>query len=57
MAKQITNEMVNDFLNGRDPMKHIISMECAYNEDMVNIIFVDDKGVKRVRQEELRPFL
>lgn len=57
MAKQITNEMVNDFLNGRDPMKHIISMECAYNEDMVNIIFVDDKGVKRVRQEEFRPFL
>lgn len=57
MAKQITNEMVNNFLNGRDPMRHIVSMECAYNEDRVSVVYNDDNGMKRVRLEDFKPFL
>lgn len=55
--KQITSEVVNTFLNGHDPMEHIITMECDYQDDRVSIVFVNDKGEKRVRLDDFKPFL
>ena len=55
--KQITTEVVNTFLNGHDPMEHIISIECAYDEKKVNIIYVNDKGEKRIKQDDFKPFI
>lgn len=48
---------VNAFLQGRDSMEHIISMECDYQSDKVYIIYVNDKGEKRVARENFKPFL
>ena len=55
--KEITTETVNTFLNGYDPMERIISVECAFNEDQVSIIYVDAKGVKRIKKDDFKPFI
>lgn len=55
--QKITTEVVNTFLNGRDPMEHIITIECDFNEDKVNIVYVNDKGEKRIKQDDFKPFV
>ena len=55
--KEITTEVVNTFLNGHDPMEHIISIECSFDEDKVNIIYVNNKGEKRIKQDDFKPFV
>ena len=55
--EKITTEIVNNFLNGHDPMEHIISIECDYNDDKVNIIFINKNGEKRIRQDDFKPFI
>ncbi len=55
--KQITTEVVNEFLNGHDPMERIITIECDYKEDKVSIIYVNDNGEKRVRRDDFKPFV
>ena len=57
MLKQITTEVVNTFLLGHDPMERIISIECAWDEDQVNIIYFDSKGVKRIKKDDFKPFI
>ena len=55
--KEITTEVVNTFLNGHDPMERIIAIECSFEEDKVNIIYVNEKGEKRIRQDDFKPFI
>lgn len=55
--KKISSETVNTFLNGHDPMEHIITIECDYQDDHVSIIYVDSKGVKRIKQDDFKPFV
>ena len=57
IMKEITTEVVNTFLNGHDPMERIISIECAWDEDEVSIIYVDQNGIKRVRKDAFKPFI
>lgn len=57
MLKQITNETINTFLNGFNPMKRIISIECGYTDSSVFIVYVDDNGVKRIKKEDFYPFV
>lgn len=54
--KEITSEMVNTFLNGYDPMEHIITIECDYMDDMVNIVYINENGEKRVKRDDFKPF-
>ena len=55
--KEITTETVNTFLSGHDPMEHIITIEYDYQEDNVNIIYVNEKGEKRIKREDFKPFI
>ena len=57
MFKEITSDVVNTFLEGHDPMEHIITIECDYTEDKVSIIFINDKGEKRVKLDDFKPFI
>ena len=57
MFKTITSDVVNTFLTGHDPMERIITIECDYQEDKVSIVFVNDKGEKRVKLDDFKPFL
>lgn len=56
MLKQITTEVVNTFLEGHDPMEHIVSIECDYQDDQVSIIYLNEKGEKRIKLEDFKPF-
>lgn len=55
--KEITNEMVNTFLNGRDPMERIITIECGYTDDRVSIVYINEKGEKRIKMDDFKPFI
>lgn len=55
--EKISSEKISTFLNGRDPMEHIISIECDYNDENVCIIYVAPDGVKRIRREPFNPFV
>lgn len=57
MMKEINSEVVNDFLIGSDPMERIVNIECGYMDDHVNIIFINDKGEKRIRKDDFKPFV
>lgn len=52
-----SKEDIKVFLEGRNPMKHIISMECGYQDQYVSIIYRDDDGKKMIRKEEFHPFV
>ena len=54
--KKITSEMVNTFLSGHDPMEHIVTIECDYMDDMVNIVYLNESGEKRVKRDDFKPF-
>lgn len=55
--REITSEAVNTFLNGHDPMEHIITIECAYDEDKVSIVYINGKGQKRIKLDDFKPFV
>lgn len=57
MKKEITEEEVNVFLAGHDPMERIVSIECGYNDEDVSIIYINDKGEKRIRKDGFKPFI
>lgn len=50
-------EMINAFLNGRDPMERIINIECGYDDEQVNIIYVTENGEKRIKKDDFLPFV
>lgn len=54
---EITTELVNSFLNGFNPMEHVISIECDYMDNKANIIYVNENGEKRVKRDDFMPFL
>lgn len=51
------SKIINDFLSGRDPMERIISMECGYDEHKISIIYVNEKGEKRIKKDDFKPFV
>lgn len=57
MIKKVTTEEVNNFLMGSDPMERIITIECDYSEDEVSIVYVNEKGEKRIKKDDLKPFV
>lgn len=56
MAEKSNKEIVGEFLNGRDPMERIICIECEYADEQVSVIYVNEKGEKRVKTEDFHPF-
>jgi len=57
MIKEVTTEVIDKFLNGRDPMERIVNIECGYNDDTVSIIYRDEDGIKRIKKEPFYPFV
>lgn len=57
MAITTTDEDINIFLNGRDPMEHIVSIECGYKDERVSIIYNNPQGEKRIKLDDFKPFV
>ena len=51
------SEVIKGFLEGKDPMEHIINIECGYDDDKVSIVYVNEDGVKKIRLDDFKPFV
>ena len=49
-------ERINSFLKGRDPMEHIVAIECDYSSDKVSVVYVNKNGQKRIGMDDFKPF-
>lgn len=56
-VKRIESDVIAKFMQGHDPMKHIVDIECGYTDDKVSIIFVNDEGKKMIRKDDFKPFI
>lgn len=56
---RISNEVIEDFLKGTDPQKHIIAIESYYDRPSVTLIINDTLvgGSKRMEECGFKPFL
>lgn len=54
---EVTQEQIDAFLSGSDPMERIIKIECGYEDDKVSIIYRNEKGEKRIKRDNFYPFL
>lgn len=54
---KVTKEEIDAFLNGTDPMERIIKIECGYDEEQVSIIYRNEKGEKRIKKDDFKPFV
>ena len=52
-----SQDRINQFLNGRDPMERIVSIECEYNDEKVSIVFINANGQKRIKLDDFKPFV
>lgn len=57
VTKEINEKVVQEFLEGRDPMERIISIECGYMDDRVSLIVVNKNGEKGVTMDDFKPFV
>lgn len=55
--KRISEDRINQFLEGFDEQKGIISIECSYNDEEAFIIYKDKEGNKKIKKESFKPFI
>jgi DNA polymerase elongation subunit (family B) len=55
-AKQATFEEVDKFLQGSNPMEHVIKVECGYNDKYATIIWRDNDYKKHYTTQPFYPF-
>lgn len=53
----ISSDVINNFLEGRDPMERIINMEYNYMEDYINIIYRDENDKRHEEKAPFHPFV
>ena len=57
VKKEITPEMIQTFLDGRDPQERIVNLEYSYNNDFITVYYRDENDVKQVSNESFFPFV
>lgn len=55
--REINSEVIEQFLNGRDPMERIVSIECSYTDEVASIIYNNKEGKKYIKKESFFPFV
>ena len=54
---EITNEVINSFINGTDPMERIVNLEYKYNEDKIKVYYRNENDIKCYKMEPFYPFV
>lgn len=54
---KISNERIEQFLEGSDPQKYIVAIEAGYNESKVTLIINDPEKGKYLKDYNYKPFL
>ena len=56
-AKEITNEVINSFINGTDPMERIVNLEYKYDSDKIKVYYRNENDVRCYKMENFYPFV
>lgn len=54
---EITNDVINSFINGNDPQERIVNLEYKYNEDKIKVYYRTANDVKCHKMEPFYPFV
>jgi DNA polymerase elongation subunit (family B) len=54
---KVSNERIEEFLEGSDPQKYIVSIEASYGEPMVTLVINDPELGKYTEDVKFKPFL
>jgi DNA polymerase elongation subunit (family B) len=54
---KVSNERIEEFLEGSDPQKYIVSIEASYSEPMVTLVINDPELGKYTENAKFKPFL
>ena len=54
---KISNEVIENFLQGSDPQKYIVAIEASYNTDSVTLVVNDPEYGKRLETHKFNSFL
>ena len=54
---KISNEVIENFLQGSDPQKYIVAIEAGYSEPTVTLVINDPETGKRLEKHPFKPFL
>lgn len=57
IKKEITPEVINTFIEGRDPQERIVNFEYNYKDDFIKVFYRDENDNKKVVNEPFYPFL
>jgi DNA polymerase elongation subunit (family B) len=58
IKKNVSNEVIETFLQGTDPQKNIVAVESYYDKPMVTLVVNDrETGTKRLEDHAYKPFL
>ena len=54
---KISNEVIENFLQGSDPQQYIVAIEAGYSEPTVTLVINDPETGKRLEPHPFKPFL
>jgi len=54
---KVSFDVIEEFLEGRDPQKHIVSIESNKEDNFVHLIVNDPETGKRIEKHKYKPFL
>jgi len=54
---KVSFDVIEKFLEGRDPQKYIIGIESSYSDNFVDLIINDPETGKRIERHEFKPFI
>jgi DNA polymerase elongation subunit (family B) len=57
MSTKVSNEVIEQFLQGSDPQQYIVAIEAGYNEPNVTLVVNDPETGKRLETHPFKPFL
>lgn len=57
IKKEITNEVIEKFLNGKDEQERIVNLEYSYKDDFINVYYRNENDEKCVSRQPFYPFL
>ena len=55
-TKKISQEDIERFMDGHDPMEHIINLEYSPQDDFITVVYRDDNDQKCRKKEKFYPF-
>jgi DNA polymerase elongation subunit (family B) len=57
IKQELSNEQIENFLQGSDPQKYIVAIEAEYNTPTVTLVINDPQSGKRTEEHKYEPFL